>query len=61
MDVVESINKVRRAINNDDKTSEVSAQTKPFAVALVVKVSEPRSSWEMSPCVCLWGLLRLHQ
>lgn len=47
--MVESINKVRRAVNNDDKTSKVSAQTKPFAVPLVVKVSEPRSSWEMGP------------
>ena len=60
MDVVESINKVRRAVNNDDQTSEVSAHMKPFAVALVVKVTEPRSTWEMGPCVHLWGLLRLH-
>lgn len=56
---MESINKVRRAVNNDDQTSEVSAQTKPFAVALVVKVTEPGSTWEMGPCVRLWGL-RLH-
>lgn len=47
--MVESIDKIRSVINNEGKTSEVSPWNKPFAVVSVVKVTEPRSTWEVGP------------